>query len=199
MAELKQIQRGPVAYEEPLFRTEAGALLFAMNFTHGTCKKPGLATMMAGPSRPGRGLGGLDGAAQAGMIQSRLGRLTRVRQAILIARFTAQHLPCSCRQACCRGFRDNPDWQEALGVVIDYARLMGATGTISHYHLARALVSRYFGGKTSFVEVAAKCGVNRDTASKYHSRVIEVLKPEEKLARYEAEALLKEAGIVESA
>lgn len=44
------------------------------------------------PSRPGRGLGGGDGAAQAGMIRSEVDQLDRIAQAFLVARFHTMRL-----------------------------------------------------------------------------------------------------------
>ena len=73
---------------EAVFRSARGALMFAFNFTHGTLKKSALAGMM-GASPNGRGLGGLDGAAQAGMIKAEVDHLPELHQAILIARWLA--------------------------------------------------------------------------------------------------------------
>ena len=44
------------------------------------------------PSGPGRGLGGGDGAAQAGMIRSEVDQLDRIAQAFLVARFHTMRL-----------------------------------------------------------------------------------------------------------
>ena len=99
--------------EDPLFRSAHAALMFALNFRHGSIKMSGLARAMGG-GRTGRGLGGLDGAAQAGMIRAEVERLTPVRRSLLVGRHAPQQVPCQCRQACCRGWVEGEDWREAV-------------------------------------------------------------------------------------
>lgn len=182
--------------DDPLFRTDGGALMFALNYTHGTCKKPGLTTLMGGGGG-GRGLGGLDGAAQAGMLRSELDWLRAHRKAILIARFAVPQLPCLCDRPCCRGYRENPEWVQAIGDLTEHVLMVGVAGTISHFRLRRAMVQRYFGARVSFVEMATLCKVSRNTASAQHAEVVKYLKNEERRARWEYEGILKVEGIVE--
>ncbi|HXF67430.1 MAG TPA: hypothetical protein VNK67_12140 [Burkholderiales bacterium] len=183
--------------EDPLFRTVDGALLFSLNYAHGQVRQVPLAQLVGGAAK-GRGLGGLDGAAQAGMIRAELMRLHPLRRAILTARFAAPTTPCACRSPCCRGYRESAEWAEAVETVVEAALRAAAAGTISHYQLRRALVGRYFGVRVSFIEVASRCKVNRDTASDYYRRMTDWLKREEKLARYEIEDHLRQAGVVEA-
>lgn len=177
-----------------LFRTARGALLFATNYAHGQTKKPFLVKMMGG-GRAGRGLGGLDGAGQAGMILAALARLPKVQQALLVARYTAAVTPCSCRAPCCKGYREAPEWSAAVEFLIE--DVLQFTGTISHYRLRRALVMRFLGIRHSFVDVAKQCGINRDTASDRYKKVKEYLGDQEKKAYWAMEGYLKGAGIVE--
>lgn len=182
--------------DSTLFRTARGALLFATNYAHGQTKKSGLVKMMGG-GRPGRGLGGLDGAGQAGMILAALMRLPKVQQALLVARHTAAVTPCACRAPCCKGFREEPEWASAVEFLIEDILRQGLTGTVSHYRLRRALVSRYLGIRLSFVDVAKQCGINRDTASDRYKKVKDYLGDQEKRAYWEMEGQLKNAGVVE--
>jgi hypothetical protein len=182
--------------EGTLFRTAKGALLFASNYSHGQMKKPFLAKMVGG-GRPGRGLGGLDGAGQAGMIMAALSRLPRVQQALLIARHTTAVTPCSCRSPCCKGSREEPDWAMAVEYIVEDVLKQGLTGTVSHYRLRRALVMRYLGIRHSFVDVAKQCGINRDTASERYKKIKEYLGDQEKRAYWEIEGQLKAGGVVE--
>lgn len=179
-----------------LFRTARGALLFATNYSHGQTKKPFLAKMVGG-GKPGRGLGGLDGAGQAGMILAALTRLPRVQQALLVARFTAAVTPCACRAPCCKGFREQPEWAGAVEFLIEDVLKQGLTGTVSHYQLRRALVMRYLGIKHSFVDVAKQCGINRDTASDRYKKIKDYLGDQERRAYWAMEGQLKEGGVVE--
>jgi hypothetical protein len=70
------LQRPPS--DDALFHSEVGALKFALNYQHGGMKRPSMTVMMGGGAgKKGRGLGGLDGAAQAGMISLELGEPVR--------------------------------------------------------------------------------------------------------------------------
>lgn len=193
MAENKKT---PHVDDDPLFRTYIGALMFALNYAHGGQKKPFLAQMVGG-GKTGRGLGGLDGAGQAGMIKAELERLDEVRRAIMIARYEAPSLPCACGALCCRKHRENPTWAEAIRTLVQAVLEEGAAGTVSHYRLRDAMVRRYFGVKASFTEIAALCKISRNTASAQNAKVADWLKKEERFAKFEIEGILKNAGVVE--
>lgn len=183
---------------EPLFTSAHAALKFALNFTHGTLKRPALGQLQGGGGN-GRGLAGLDGAAQAGMIRAELESLERQRCQVLVAWFTTQSVPCSCRMACCRGFRENAEWAEAVDWLTEFALVERLTGTVSHHRLRRVLVMRVFGVRNpSLSEIATACGVHRDTASDYNKRVDERLKKEQRIGMAEIETRFKERGIVPS-
>lgn len=181
--------------EDPLFNTQTGALKFAFNFAHGNTKAGTLGSLVGG-NKIGRGLAGLDGAGQAGMIRSALSRLPPVRLNILVARYALPSVECKCGALCCRGYRENPEWAESIKAIAEYVLQQGGTGTISHFRLRKALVSRYFGARISFLEIASQCGINRNTASEYNNQVFALLKGEERLARYEVEGLLKASGLL---
>lgn len=183
--------------DDPLFRSVQGALKFALNYQHGTLKKSGLAKLVS-TTPGGRGLGGLDGAAQAGLIRAQLERLASMRRHLLTAKYGTMSLPCACRASCCRGWRESPDWAEAVNQLTQYALEAGLTGTISHYRLRRSLVTRYFGAGESFVVMAQRCGIDRHTASLYNKRVVERFRDEERKGLYELEGMLKDAAIIES-
>lgn len=185
----------PSPQPDPVFASAHAALKFALNFSHGTLKKNFLAQAQGGGA-PGRGLGGLDGAAQAGMILAELGNLSSVRRYIQVGRFAPPSTPCACRSQCCSGARETPAWTEAVDYLTEYALAAGLTGTISHYRLRRALVMRYLGVRGSFVAMAAACHVNRDTASDNYRRFAEHFKTEERHGFYEIEGRLKAAGII---
>lgn len=183
--------------DEAVFRSARGALLFAFNFTHGTLKKSALAEMM-GASGGGRGLGGLDGAAQAGMIRAEVDQLPELQRAVLAGRYAPPVVPCPCRRPCCRGEVEGQEWGASVSWITERILHEGLAGTISHYRLRRALVMRYFGRKLSLVSVADQCRVHRNTASDRNSKVVEYLRKEEKLAEYAIDGRLKQVGIVEN-
>lgn len=181
---------------EYVFTSAHGALKFATNYVHGQLKRSALARARDGEGDEGRGLGGLDGAAQAGMICAELMWLSPVWRNVLIARFTVPSMPCTCGAQCCRLYRENPDWSAAVDQLTEFVLHAGLTGTISHHRMRRALVTRYFGRKGSFVEIAQSCGVHRTTASEYNKAVVECFRDIERWAFEALELRLQEAGIV---
>ncbi len=185
------------AFYPPLFKTPRGALLFAFNFAHGSVKKGFLASLVGG-ARPGRGLGGLDGAAQAGLIKAEILKLGDVPSNVITARFCPPKTPCTCRAPCCVGYRLNRDWATAIDWLSKHIHVAAQLGTISHYHLRRALVARYFGQEVSFKAIAAKCGVNRDTASDQNRKAVAYLSEQEDRAMAGAAGALEAAGVVGS-
>lgn len=186
-----------VAVSDPVFRSMDGALWFAFNFKHGTVKPSALAQMMSSKAHKSRGLGGLDGAGQAGMIKSEVMALGPVRSNILAARFSPNGIPCSCRAPCCQGYKPNPEWSDAIEILSGQAMTAALAGKVSNYRLRMGIVARYFGVRASLPRLAEECGVHKDTASVHNSAVGAWLGREEQLARYDIEGRLKMAGIIE--
>lgn len=188
--------RNMAVADPALFEFITGALKFALNYRHGTVKRPSIVNLMGG-GRKGRGLGGLDGAGQAGMILSQLDWLPEHRKYMLTAKFMVPASDCACRSLCCKGWRENPEWAQPVDWLTDYVLKQGLTGTISHHRLRRSLVARHYGVKESFITLAAAAGINRNTAGEQYRKIHDHLQAEEKFALWDVEGVLKEAGIVE--
>jgi uncharacterized protein YidB (DUF937 family) len=187
-----------IACEPALFRSTHAALTFAFNATAATQGTSVIGRLMGGPAPEGRGLGGLNGVAQAGLIKAEiLAMEPRIRGQIIIARFAVRAVTCSCRMPCCSGERENQEWQRAIGEISDIVLREALHGSIVSYLLRRAIVRRYFGQRISFTEAAERAGLDRHTASAHASRVIPYLRDHERMARYEIEGRLKAAAIVE--
>lgn len=183
--------------EPPPFRSVRGALAFAFNFTHGSVKKPYLATL-AGASRPGRGLSGLDGAGQAGLIKAEVSQLLPVRAHIICGRFAPKRVPCACKRVCCVGYALNIEWAQAVDWLTEYVLKAALAGTVSNFRLRRALVVRFLGEEVSIAGVANECHVKRDTASEHNKRVATHLEEHERMAEWELKGKLEAAGVIES-
>jgi hypothetical protein len=189
------------------FRSVNHALAFAFNFTHGTLKRSGLAKMMGGPSAgTGKGLAGLDGAAQAGMVKQAMESMPPVYRHTLVARFAPMAMACSCKQPCCRGYRESAEWAGAVDWLANHVLEIGLTGNVKHYKFRRSVVGRYFGAKISFITIAGECGVNRDTASALNAKVVDYFRGRrdeakpgvEWRARTELENILRTHGVLEA-
>ncbi len=148
------------------FNNTHGALIFAFNFSHQAYDPPLMNKLGWGPlNRISKGLSGNDGAAQAGMILSRLTRLTEPQQNVLIAKFAPRTWPCACRAPCCSGRKRNDEWEQAIS---DLARLAAAealSGCLSNNRLRVGIVKRIFGDKAFTLEqLAERAGVGEKTA-----------------------------------
>lgn len=155
---------------DPLFDSAHSAVVFAFNFSSQCYDRPLMNRMADGPKRPGKGLAGLDGAGQAGMIRREIAQLGPLHEAIIIACFAPRSVPCDCRRPCCCGKKTNHEWSDAIGLITQYA-VGQLSGTVSNYRLRRGIVSKAFGEKVSIGELAVTCGVNRDTASAHNEKI----------------------------
>lgn len=155
---------------EKLFRTPQAALVFAFNYSMQQQGRPLMDRLASPAARTGKGLSGVDGAAQAGMIRRELLQLPEVEVAALVARFAPRQMPCNCRSSCCAGYRVNPEWDEAIRVLEQGAQTV-LSGHLSHWRLRRKLVEQVFGVKVVLKDLAEQCGVRPNTASE-HRRII---------------------------
>ena len=159
---------------EPLFESAHGALVFAFNFS-GQCYDRPMMNRLASPAiGSGKGLVGLDGAAQAGMIRAEVQAMGKLAEAILIARIAPRSMPCHCRQACCSGKKPNKEWTDAISILADYVRTTALAGCTSNGMLRREYVVRYFTRKDdriSLEALAEKHDIHRDTAGAHAAKV----------------------------
>lgn len=196
---------------EPLFESAHGALVFAFNFS-GQCYDRPMMNRLASPAfGSGKGLAGLDGAAQAGMIRAEVQAMGQLAEAILIARLAPRVTPCSCRSSCCSGHRPNKEWGNAIAVLSDHIRTTALAGCTSNGLLRREYVVRYFTRKAERISLEAladKHDVARNTVSAHAAKVTLLLggvqarngKPAtpglEEIAMNAAEDRLRDIGMV---
>lgn len=149
---------------EKMFRTPVDALIFAFNYSMQQQGRPLSDRLSAPGGRTSKGLSGNDGAAQAGMIWRELQDVAPLERAVLIARYAPRSLPCTCTNACCSGYRPNPEWNEAIRMLEQHALTLLA-GRLSLYRLRRGLVEKAIGVKHQINDLAKKCEVDEKTAA----------------------------------
>lgn len=98
----------------PLFRSTHDALRFAYNFNGTNITGVRIGDV---PASDGKGLGGLDGAGEAGNIKRIVEEQSEWIRAVIESRYMPYHVPCNCGRACCKGWRDNLDWRRAVRVL----------------------------------------------------------------------------------
>lgn len=94
-----------------LFRSTHDALRFAYNFDGTNCT-----TAMLGipPQGNGKGLGGLDGAAEVGNIKRIVESLGDQVKAWAEATYLPNRIPCHCGRVCCQGWSESIRWRNAV-------------------------------------------------------------------------------------
>ena len=138
-----------------LFRSTHDALRFAYRFNGDNTVSARLGNT---PSGNGRGLGGLDGAAQAGMIQSEVRRLGETVEAVAVAQFAIPYTPA---------------WKKAVARILMH--MVSSSPRFKAIELAMYL-SVYFGqGSVKQETMAQRLGIHRNTVSKRYREVLRYL------------------------
>ena len=173
---------------EPLFRSAHEALMFAFTFSD-ACGHPVAAAAerrIATFARDryeripgsGRGLTGLDGAAQAGMIRAEVERIHPLHQIVLVARFSVTNI--AQRQAAC----------SALALRARHAVPCDVTATA-------LLLRKLHGLRVDVGRIADERDVCERTVRGWQLSVKRWLEQQRKRAMDEAERRLTEAGVVD--
>lgn len=163
-----------VAEKEMLFQSANSALVFAFNFSGQSYDRPMMNRLAAPSIGSGKGLIGLDGAAQAGFVLSEVKAMGKMAEAILIARLAPRSTGCECRAACCSGQKPNKAWTDAIAFLSDHVRTTALAGCIANGMMRREYVVRYFTRKDdriSLEDLAKKYDIARNTVSAHASKV----------------------------
>lgn len=114
-------ERGvPAADVPPMFRSAHDALVFAFRFSHDQSPRtPMTALMQRGLLGKGKGLVGIEGAGQAGLIHGALRRLSDEQKNLLVARYGDIRQPCQC----CGQMAPTPEWRAAVDALSHCAEL----------------------------------------------------------------------------
>lgn len=180
-----QAESAEAPRHEGIFKSAHEALVFAFNFKGQQYPRTPMTQLLAGGTLgSGRGLVGVDGAGQAGMVLREVLDLPPDQRAVIIGRFSK---PVEC--PCCGGDAPSADYSEAvehLGQVLKGP----LAGTTCNSRVRRELVRRYLGGKVSMSQLAEATGLPRRTLTDHFRTVAKVLAPVEKTARASLDTLL---------
>lgn len=206
---------------EPLFSSAHAAIVFALNYNHQQYDKP-LMNRLAMKAMPqGKGLSGIDGAAQAGMIRGMIGKLSDLECAMLIAYCAPKKLPIPGNHGDkmvvdnkivrVPRWSVNPEYQRALYEVANSGviqiRTMIDQQTFREIRLA--CVARCFGEQVNLQEVATKSEKSYPTVKRVHREVREYLLGRNgaggepatlgaiQQAMNRAESLFRESGLID--
>lgn len=175
------------AHREPLFSSAHAAIVFALNYNHQQYDKPLMNRLSWGAMPQGKGLSGVDGAAQAGMIRGMIGRLSDLECAMLIAYCAPKQVPIpgshqaikivDNKQVRLPQWSVNPEYQAALRQIAGTYQIhaLASVDNQSVQATRLALVARCFGERVSLVEFSEKQGIPYRTVKRMHASVRDYL------------------------
>lgn len=175
------------AQAEPLFSSAHAAIVFALNYNHQQYDKPLMNRLSWGPTPEGKGLSGIDGAAQAGMIRGMLGRLSDLECAMLIAYCAPKQIPIpgshqaikivENKQVRLPQWSTNPEYQAALRQIARTHQIHTLTSVDQQSVQAARLdlVARCFGERLNLKQAAEHHGIPYRTFKRMHAGVRDYL------------------------
>ena len=137
-----------------LFKTPEHAATFAIRYNSQQYAQTPMAKQLARDAGgSGKGLVGLDGSAQAGMILARLDRMSEMERACIVARFAHRTDVCPC----CEGQRPTPQYKAALMALAEWARPF-IRDEVDSQRMRYGLVQSFFDRKASITQLASSLG-----------------------------------------
>lgn len=198
---------------EALFRNAHEALIFAYNYADQQFAKSLMARLYARHAK-GKGLSGIDGAGEAGMIMKSVRKLSKIEQDVLCARYTKV-------KSCCKGCgskTNTPTVKAALSRLENYVKQANYCDGMEiaedkrellnkkvnkvlnsiNLMLIRAVIRSYFGIEQlgTLKDLAEKYKVHEDTVCRYGVYIKNILKRLEHKANYNIRAELEKSGKV---
>ena len=179
-----------------IMKSAMEAMVFALNYSDQQYALSPMAMFLKNrQAGSGRGLKGLDGAGQAGMVWAEITQLNYFEALALIARCTSHRLRCTCGSSCCSGWRANELWRQATSQLCDYA-VEAVAGHISNRRLRLASTEKVFGAKVTLEEIADYVSVSRVTASRQHAKIKDFLRTLEHKGWESLTGALEEKGML---
>lgn len=156
---------------EELFKNTHEALMFAFNYSQQQYALSPMAKMMKTGIGSGKGLVALDGAAQSGIIMSRLGQMSIEHQACIAARYAPRFEECPC---CANKDKMTDGYREAISTLGEWA--VGQCTGISLRNMRGAIVRSFFERGVSIAAAAKELNVAKATAYDQKARIFKALK-----------------------
>lgn len=185
---------------EGIFKSAAEAVQFALRHSASQFPQSQMGKILQQPGiGQGRGLVGLDGAAQAGMVLAELQNIPSPSQlAVVYATSVPKIAVCHCGQACCRGWTWTPEFSQAtamIGRIV--AENVKAAPNLTKYLVG--VVRKHFGGSVDLALEAELLGIAPKAALAHATRARKYLGPVEDSAWQWLSNRLTDVGMVESA
>lgn len=128
-----------MAETQGLFKSTHEALTFAFNYAGQQSPRTPMARLMQGAALgSGRGLAGIEGAAQAGMVLAAVARLPKEQSQVITVRYGDVRYECPC----CGQPAPQQDWLDAVDALSRCVELEGVPRKVRHAVIERAVCRR---------------------------------------------------------
>lgn len=164
---------------DPLFDSAYAALAFAYRYSTQQYQPTPMARFMRGSIGSGKGLHGLDGAAQAGIIRAIVEALPGPERNAIVGRFAI----------------DRIESLSAKMALVPVASACLGTG-VHNRRMVDGLVQKYFGKKIHLGDLAEMTGVHRDTMTSRWAIIRKCLRTIEERARDRLDADMTGRGLI---
>lgn len=161
--------------EEPLFKSTHDALVFSFNYAHQQSPRTPMTSLMrtAGIGS-GKGLSGLDGAAQAGMVLAEVCRLPDDQHNVIVARYG--HVLHECSH--CEQDAPSDEWRAAVNALTHCVELEGVHRKVRIMMVERAVC----GGRLDIDQICKRYSLGRTTTYTQLSAIKTKLRKIERIA-----------------
>lgn len=184
------------AIHEGIFKSAEEAITFACNYSSQQyALSPMAKILQRGAYGSGRGLVGLDGAGQAGMVFAELERFDYWPLVALMAGKVIRSERCDCGHACCRGWKMTEMFREAVTQLADYvARVLPVVPPVKEFRVA--VLMKFFGEKVHVLDVADSLGIKKDAANRHAAAIRKCVREMQKDALTALNERLDEVGML---
>lgn len=178
--------------ETALFSSTHAALTFAYNYAGQKSPRTPMTKMMqGGVLGSGKGLVGLDGAAQAGMILAAVDRLPREQRNVITVRFGDVRDECPC----CGQPAPTGEWSDAVDALSHCTELEGVPRRVRYASIERAICRR----KWDAVKLSKDFGLSERTLYRQVAALKKRLGKLENVAIVALDEFFRATGLLESA
>jgi len=154
-----------------LFMNSHDALVFAFNFSSEQYGISEMARLLGPAAGSSKGLVGLDGAAQRGLIMQEVDRLDRLHKACIVARYSQKFKMCAC---CRNASMPLSEYKEAVDVLAEWST-MHITG-ISLRKVREISIRGFYEDGVSFKDEITELNVAKTTAYDQRALIVAGLK-----------------------
>lgn len=184
------------ARHEGIFESAEEAITFACNYSSQQyALSPMAKILQRGAYGSGRGLVGLDGAGQSGMVFAEIAGLDYWQMLAVMAGKMVRSERCDCTHSCCRGWKMTDVFREAVHQLADHvARVLPVVPQVKEFRVA--VIMKFYGEKVHPQDVAEKLEIPEDAAERHITSIRKCIRDLQKSGLTALSERLDEVGML---